>query len=143
MSSTLECNHTCFSFIWKKLIGFARSSVCAISKTCFLPYLLVPIFYPQCYPSIPSLLLPTFYCIIPANLWHLRIYICDAHLDLVFFSSYSSLLDVDECIEGTHDCDNATEYCLNRKGSFNCECTDGYRKKASSCQGKLSMVYIW
>ena len=90
MSSTLECYHTCFYFIWKKLIGFARSSVCVISKTC-----------------------------------------------------YSSLLDVDECIEGTHDCDNATEYCLNRKGSFNCECTDGYRKKASSCQGKLSMVYFW
>ena len=56
---------------------------------------------------------------------------------------YSSLLDVDECIEGTHDCDNATEYCLNRKGSFNCECSDGYRKKASSCQGKQSMVYFW
>ena len=82
----------------------------------------------------------------PANLWHLCTQICDRDLVLVFFhliAWYSSLLDVDECIEETHDCDDATEYCLNRKGSFNCECTDGYRKKASSCQGKLSMVYFW
>jgi fibulin 1/2 len=35
--------------------------------------------------------------------------------------------DVDECLEGTHDCP-ANEVCRNRPGSFVCDCPTGYER---------------
>ena len=51
-------------------------------------------------------------------------------------NSYSSLLDVDECFQGTHDCNLGKEYCLNEVGSFKCECKDGYDNPNGQCEGE-------
>ena len=45
------------------------------------------------------------------------------------------LLDIDECNNGSHDCDvNAN--CTNTNGSHSCTCKEGYTGKGESCQGK-------
>ena len=45
-----------------------------------------------------------------------------------------SLLDVDECVESTDDCEHR---CLNNDGSFSCTCHIGYRIDANghTCNG--------
>ena len=44
--------------------------------------------------------------------------------------------DINECVEGIHDCNqNAT--CNNTEGSFTCSCNTGYTGNGSSCMGKL------
>ncbi len=46
--------------------------------------------------------------------------------------------EIDDCIEGTHNCDKNAK-CTNLKGSFKCECNDGYndtgRARKGECQG--------
>ena len=54
--------------------------------------------------------------------------------------SYTSLmlLDIDECSNGSHDCDvNAN--CTNLNGSHSCTCKEGYTGKGESCQGKIRL----
>ena len=46
------------------------------------------------------------------------------------------LLDIDECSNGSHDCDvNAN--CTNTNGSHGCTCREGYTGKGESRQGKI------
>ena len=55
-------------------------------------------------------------------------------------TSYTSLmlLDIDECSNGSHDCDvNAN--CTNTNGSHSCSCKEGYTGKGESCQGKIRL----
>ena len=55
-------------------------------------------------------------------------------------TSYTSLmlLDIDECSNGSHDCDvNAN--CTNTNGSHSCTCKEGYTGKGESCQGKIRL----
>ena len=63
----------------------------------------------------------------------------DAPLSYCFcVTSYTSLilLDIDECSNGSHDCDiNAN--CTNTNGSYSCTCKEGYTGKGESCQGKI------
>ena len=48
------------------------------------------------------------------------------------------LLDIDECSNGSHDCDvNAN--CTNTNGSHSCTCKEGYTGKGESCQGKIRL----
>ena len=48
------------------------------------------------------------------------------------------LLDIDECSNGSHDCDvNAN--CTNTNGSHSCTCKEGYTGKGESCQGKIKL----
>ena len=35
-------------------------------------------------------------------------------------------LDVDECLDGTHNCVLGVSECVNTKGSWKCECDPGY-----------------
>ena len=37
-----------------------------------------------------------------------------------------SFLDIDECIQGSHDCLQSLASCSNTNGSYNCTCHDGY-----------------
>lgn len=43
--------------------------------------------------------------------------------------------DVNECEEGTHDCD-ANAQCTNTQGSYTCACNDGYSGDGKSCTDK-------
>ena len=48
------------------------------------------------------------------------------------------LLDIDECSNGSHDCDvNAN--CTNTNGSHSCTCKEGYTGKGESCRGKIRL----
>ena len=50
------------------------------------------------------------------------------------------LLDIDECSNGSHDCDvNAN--CTNTNGSHSCTCKEGYTGKGESCQGKIRLYF--
>ena len=50
------------------------------------------------------------------------------------------LLDIDECNNGSHDCDvNAN--CTNTNGSHSCTCKEGYTGKGESCQGKIRLYF--
>ena len=56
---------------------------------------------------------------------------------LITFYTTLTLLDIDECSNGSHDCDvNAN--CTNTNGSHSCTCKEGYTGKGESCQGKIS-----
>ena len=50
-------------------------------------------------------------------------------------------LDIDECIEGSHNCDvNAT--CLDTDGGFYCTCNNGYTGSGTTgnCSGKKNKI---
>ena len=51
-----------------------------------------------------------------------------------------SLLDIDECMRGTHDC---SQTCSNDDGSFACGCHSGYLLAADrkTCIGLCSINY--
>ena len=63
-----------------------------------------------------------------------------------------NVLDVNECINGTHNCDNNAT-CQNTLGSFNCSCNPGYDGNGTSCFGmafiefyvynSLCILQIW
>ena len=63
------------------------------------------------------------------------------HAPLLYFYYHTfcisfMLLDIDECRNGSHDCDvNAN--CTNTNGSHSCTCKVGYTGKGESCQGKI------
>jgi len=42
-------------------------------------------------------------------------------------------LDIDECIEELHSCDNGN--CSNTEGSFICNCFSGFRENGILCEG--------
>ena len=44
--------------------------------------------------------------------------------------------DIDECTLSPPSCDNSTEVCINRKGSFSCSCRQGYIRQKGECQPK-------
>ena len=46
--------------------------------------------------------------------------------------------DVNECMEGTHDC-HPQATCQNAEGSFTCSCNPGFTGNGSSCTGKSSI----
>ena len=43
--------------------------------------------------------------------------------------------DINECFEGTHNCDPLAN-CVDANGSFTCECRLGYTRDGLSCIGK-------
>ena len=54
-------------------------------------------------------------------------------MDIVCRLNWS--IDVDECAEGVHDCD---QECINNAGSFTCSCANGYElaEDGYTCNGK-------
>jgi len=35
--------------------------------------------------------------------------------------------DVDECQQGSHECTGALMHCVNRPGTYICQCSDGFQ----------------
>ena len=58
----------------------------------------------------------------------------------IFLSIYSNA-DVDECKEGTHDCDVNAE-CTNTPSSYTCSCKDGYSGDGKTCTGKVNSILM-
>ena len=48
--------------------------------------------------------------------------------------------DVDECVAGTHNCRDAVMTCVNRPGTFACQCRDGFHldQLTMTCRGMSS-----
>ena len=67
------------------------------------------------------------------------------HAPLSYFYDHTfcislMLPDIDECCNGSHDCDvNAN--CTNTNGSHSCTCKEGYTGKGESCQGKIRLDF--
>ena len=67
------------------------------------------------------------------------------HAPLSYFYNHTfcislMLLDIDECNDGSHDCDvNAN--CTNTNGSHRCTCKEGYTGKGESCHGKIRLYF--
>ena len=57
------------------------------------------------------------------------------------------LVDVDECMEGSHDCqeDDGFAKCMNTNGSYYCECHEGYEfppgDEKVACVGKYVCMF--
>ena len=47
-----------------------------------------------------------------------------------------SLIDVDECEDGTNDCDPDFGTCENTVGSYTCHCEPGFTEDRKRCSGK-------
>ncbi|XP_059158628.1 uncharacterized protein LOC131942724 [Physella acuta] len=56
---------------------------------------------------------------------------CDCNMG--FASNCEECLDMDECAEGTHQCNLAYEKCVNVPGGYRCDCADGYTFKGGKC----------
>ena len=52
----------------------------------------------------------------------------------------NSLVDIDECTDGT---DNCTDGCVNTEGSYYCTCSEGYELMDgnNTCVGELTLSY--
>lgn len=49
--------------------------------------------------------------------------------------------DIDECKEGIDECDPVSTKCVNREGSYDCNCQDGYkRSNETHCIGECGKV---
>lgn len=49
-------------------------------------------------------------------------------------------LDIDECTEKLHDCDNENGYCINVSGAFRCACKGGYTGDGRTCTGACQLI---
>ena len=68
---------------------------------------------------------------------------CHTPLSYFYYHTFCislMLLDIDECNNGSHDCDvNAN--CTNTNGSHSCTCKEGYTGKGESCKGKIRLYF--
>ena len=44
-------------------------------------------------------------------------------------------IDIDECSTGDHNCTQNHLQCVNRPGTFICECVTGYELLNGTCEG--------
>ena len=51
------------------------------------------------------------------------------------------LLDVDECLDGTDDCD-AKATCGNVPGTYTCDCIEGYAGTGQQCAGNNAVYFM-
>ncbi len=50
-----------------------------------------------------------------------------------------SCVDIDECEEGSNDCDREFATCENTNGSYNCSCNYGFTGDGVVCSRELAM----
>ena len=65
---------------------------------------------------------------------------CQGIIYCVTFCTSLTLLDIDECSNGSHDCDVNANF-SNINGSYSCTCKEGYTGKGESCQGKIRLDF--
>ncbi len=53
---------------------------------------------------------------------------------LAFFTSLTLLTDVNECTDGTANCDENAD-CTNNEGSYDCKCRSGFTGNGNTCTG--------
>ena len=53
----------------------------------------------------------------------------------LYYCSYNLYQDVDECLEGTDNCDQDNGICTNTRGNYSCSCDVGYTGDGFSCFG--------
>ncbi len=58
----------------------------------------------------------------------------DTHNSLDYFV----LSDIDECTDGTHNCD-VNAFCSNNNGSFTCTCNSGYDGDGVTCSTGMQL----
>ncbi len=58
----------------------------------------------------------------------------------VFICVFASIVDIDECMQGTHNCSTLAD-CSNTVGGFSCQCRPGYVGDGVSCSSKLYHTY--
>ncbi len=50
---------------------------------------------------------------------------------------------MNECQDGTHDCDRDMAICLNTEGSYACQCRPGYTGDGKNCSGIYLFIFIF
>ena len=76
-------------------------------------------------------------CRVPENTIKLCKLTVSRFISETFLSiSYPSCADIDECVTGTHNC-NERANCTNTNGSFTCQCKEGYTGDGIECEGMI------
>ena len=53
---------------------------------------------------------------------------------MLFNGNHCTLLDIDECTTGVHNC-TLNQQCVNKPGGYDCECVHGYKLLNGICEG--------
>ena len=63
---------------------------------------------------------------------------------IITYSCYiwHAVTDINECVTGVHNC-TQSQQCVNRPGSFVCECASGYESSNGVCEGKYLYVHTY
>ena len=65
--------------------------------------------------------------------------LCQNWFQICLMNSNLILADINECLEGTDNCD-ANAVCQNNDGSFACACRNGYTGDGRFCFGKRNVL---
>ena len=116
------------------LTAATKFSCCSFNKTS-----VSHVFYLSLSPTPSlSLSLVEFHCVfsVPSHEIFPGIFSGNRRFSLPF-------LDLDECVQGSHDCLQTLASCSNTDGSFKCSCNDGYIGDGKTyCQPKGKDVFI-
>ena len=52
-------------------------------------------------------------------------------------------VDLDECNENGHDCNESTSVCVNTFGGYTCDCLKGFNDTAGVCTCELHVIALW
>ena len=69
-------------------------------------------------------------------MYHLFVFVLLSAREITH-SYWMCLTDVDECENGTNDCDPVFGTCENTVGSYTCQCEPGFTGDGKSCSGKV------
>ena len=121
-------------------IAATKFSYCSFNKTSvsFVFYLSLSPSPPLPPPPSLSLSLVEFHCVfsLPSHEIFPGIFSGNRRFSLPF-------LDLDECVQGSHDCLQSLASCSNIDGSYKCSCNDGYVGDGKTyCQAKGKDVFI-
>ena len=63
----------------------------------------------------------------------------DSQVVLLLMIEYFILSDIDECVEGLHNC-SIDAFCNNTNGSNNCTCKPGFVGNGRDCEGSVLSI---